>query len=62
MNPLLMAFYGDDFTGSADAMEALTINGVKTALFLGHPTEERLARQASSPASKRSAFPAPAAR
>ena len=42
MNPLLMAFYGDDFTGSADAMEALTINGVKTALFLGHPTEERL--------------------
>lgn len=42
MNPLLMAFYGDDFTGSADAMEALTVNGVKTALFLGHPTEERL--------------------
>ncbi|HMB48390.1 MAG TPA: four-carbon acid sugar kinase family protein, partial [Afifellaceae bacterium] len=38
MNPLLLAFYGDDFTGSADAMEALTINGVKTALFLGHPT------------------------
>ena len=36
MNPLLMAFYGDDFTGSADAMEALTINGVRTALFLGH--------------------------
>lgn len=42
MNPLLFAFYGDDFTGSADAMEALTINGVKTALFLGHPTQERL--------------------
>jgi uncharacterized protein YgbK (DUF1537 family) len=42
MNPLLLAFYGDDFTGSADAMEALTINGVKTALFLGYPTEERL--------------------
>jgi uncharacterized protein YgbK (DUF1537 family) len=42
MNPLLMAFYGDDFTGSADAMEALTINGVRTALFLGHPTQERL--------------------
>lgn len=35
---LLMAYYGDDFTGSADAMEALTVNGVKTALFLGHPT------------------------
>ena len=42
MNPLLLAFYGDDFTGSADAMEALTINGVKTALFLGHPSQERL--------------------
>ncbi|MEJ2057306.1 MAG: four-carbon acid sugar kinase family protein [Desulfofustis sp.] len=41
-NPLLLAFYGDDFTGSADAMEALTINGVRTALFLGHPTPERL--------------------
>jgi uncharacterized protein YgbK (DUF1537 family) len=42
VNPLLLAFYGDDFTGSADAMEALTVNGVKTALFLGHPTGERL--------------------
>ena len=42
MNQLLLAFYGDDFTGSADAMEALTLNGVKTALFLGHPTQERL--------------------
>ena len=42
MNPLLFTYYGDDFTGSADAMEALTINGVKTALFLGHPTQERL--------------------
>ena len=42
MTSLLMAFYGDDFTGSADAMEALTVNGVKTALFLGHPSEERL--------------------
>lgn len=42
MNPLMMAFYGDDFTGSADAMEALTVNGVKTALFLGHPSEELL--------------------
>lgn len=42
MNPLLFAFYGDDFTGSADAMEALTVNGVKTALFLGHPSQERL--------------------
>ncbi len=48
MNPLLMAFYGDDFTGSADAMEALTVNGVRTALFLGHPTEERLNEKLSN--------------
>ena len=48
MNSLLLAFYGDDFTGSADAMEALTINGVKTALFLGHPTQERLKASLSS--------------
>ncbi len=47
MNPLLLAFYGDDFTGSADAMEALTINGVKTALFLGHPSQERLQERPS---------------
>jgi 3-oxoisoapionate kinase len=39
-NRPLMAFYGDDFTGSADAMEALTINGVRTALFLGRPREK----------------------
>jgi 3-oxoisoapionate kinase len=37
MNDLLMAFYGDDFTGSADAMEALTLNGVPTVLFLDRP-------------------------
>jgi len=48
MNPLLLAFYGDDFTGSADAMEALTINGVKTALFLDHPTQERLNKRLSN--------------
>ncbi|MGG0716246.1 four-carbon acid sugar kinase family protein [Robertmurraya massiliosenegalensis] len=37
-NPnLLMTYYGDDFTGSTDSMEALTINGVKTVLFLDVP-------------------------
>ena len=58
MNPLLMAFYGDDFTGSADAMEALTINGVRTALFLGHRPKSGCRR--SSRAFRRSGFPAPA--
>ena len=37
MNDLLLAYYGDDFTGSADAMEALTLNGVPTVLFLDKP-------------------------
>lgn len=39
---LLLSFYGDDFTGSADAMEALTLGGVRTALFLEPPELEQL--------------------
>jgi len=39
---LLLTFYGDDFTGSADAMEALARGGVPTALFLNPPTPEQL--------------------
>ena len=27
---LLLAFYGDDFTGSTDAMEALALSGLRT--------------------------------
>ncbi|TLS51900.1 four-carbon acid sugar kinase family protein [Paenibacillus antri] len=34
----LISFYGDDFTGSTDSMEALMLGGVKTALFLEPPT------------------------
>ena len=45
MNDLLMAFYGDDFTGSADAMEALTFNGVPTVLFLDRPDPALLKRR-----------------
>jgi uncharacterized protein YgbK (DUF1537 family) len=30
---LLLAFYGDDFTGSTDAMEALAKSGLRTVLF-----------------------------
>ncbi|MFT9846067.1 four-carbon acid sugar kinase family protein [Aneurinibacillus sp. REN35] len=37
---LLLAFYGDDFTGSTDAMEALAISGYRTILFLEPPTLE----------------------
>lgn len=39
---LLLTFYGDDFTGSADAMEALAVGGVPTALFLEPPEPEHL--------------------
>ncbi|MCA1686456.1 MAG: four-carbon acid sugar kinase family protein, partial [Planctomycetia bacterium] len=33
----LLTFYGDDFTGSTDAMEALARSGVRAALFLDAP-------------------------
>lgn len=39
---LLLAFYGDDFTGSTDALEFLTLAGVKTALFLKTPEQRDL--------------------
>jgi uncharacterized protein YgbK (DUF1537 family) len=39
---LLLAFYGDDFTGSTDAMEGLASSGYRTVLFLDAPTEEML--------------------
>jgi len=42
---ILISFYGDDFTGSTDAMEALALNGVKTVLFLEAPTRELLERR-----------------
>lgn len=40
----LLSFYGDDFTGSTDAMEAMTAAGVPTVLFLSTPTPALLAR------------------
>ena len=41
---LLLAYYGDDFTGSTDAMEAMTAAGVPTVLFLDLPQPDALAR------------------
>ncbi|MCX8280111.1 four-carbon acid sugar kinase family protein [Phyllobacterium sp. 0TCS1.6C] len=38
MAETLLSYYGDDFTGSTDVMEALTSNGVATVLFLGIPS------------------------
>ncbi|WP_221028746.1 four-carbon acid sugar kinase family protein [Actomonas aquatica] len=42
-NILRLAFFGDDFTGSTDALESLTRAGLRTALFLEPPTPEQLA-------------------
>lgn len=40
----LIAFYGDDFTGSTDALECLAATGLKSVLFLDVPTPDVLAR------------------
>lgn len=37
-----LTFYGDDFTGSTDALEALASNGVPSVLFLEMPDAARL--------------------
>jgi uncharacterized protein YgbK (DUF1537 family) len=40
----LIAFYGDDFTGSSAVMEVTAFAGLPTVLFLNPPTPERLSR------------------
>ena len=44
MNPPLLAFYGDDLTGSTDVMEALELSGLRTVLFTHMPDETLMAR------------------
>jgi uncharacterized protein YgbK (DUF1537 family) len=34
---LLLAYYGDDFTGSTDAMEVMSAAGLSTVLFCARP-------------------------
>lgn len=41
-NNLLLAYYGDDFTGSTDALEFLSRAGIRTVLFISPPTAEKL--------------------
>jgi uncharacterized protein YgbK (DUF1537 family) len=41
---LLICFYGDDFTGSTDALESLSRAGMRTVLFTSPPTPKQLAR------------------
>lgn len=44
MAELLLSYYGDDLTGSTDAMEALASRGVPTVLFTRQPTPAQRAR------------------
>ena len=44
MTDRLFSFYGDDFTGSTDALEAVASNGVPSVLFPDPPGDELLAR------------------
>lgn len=39
-----LVFYGDDFTGSTDALEVLAFAGLKVVLFVAAPSAEMLAR------------------
>lgn len=39
---ILLAFYGDDFTGSTDALEFISRAGAKAVLFTEPPTAEQL--------------------
>lgn len=39
---LLLSFYGDDFTGSTDALESVTMAGIPAMLFLSPPTVDDL--------------------
>ncbi len=43
---MLLAFYGDDFTGSTDVMESLAYGGIETVLFVKPPTDTLLRRYA----------------
>lgn len=42
MSKILLAYYGDDFTGSTDALEFISRAGAKTVLFTEQPTAEQL--------------------
>ncbi|ALM53610.1 four-carbon acid sugar kinase family protein [Halomonas huangheensis] len=44
MSSLLLTYYGDDLTGSTDALEALECHGVSTVLFTRLPSEAQLQR------------------
>jgi len=41
---LILSYYGDDFTGSTDALEVLGTNGLSPVLFLKPPSPEQMVR------------------
>lgn len=41
---LFLTYYGDDFTGSTDVMESMSLHGLTTVLFTRIPTAEQRAR------------------
>ena len=41
---MLLSYYGDDFTGSTDVMESMSLHGIKTVLFTRIPTPEEQSR------------------
>src|SRR5581483_4131822 len=43
VSSLRLTFYGDDFTGSTDALEQLTLGGLHAVLFIEPPTPRQLA-------------------
>lgn len=44
MNNLLLNYFADDFTGATDALEVLSLAGVRTVLFAAPPSAAQLAR------------------
>jgi uncharacterized protein YgbK (DUF1537 family) len=44
LSQFLLSFYGDDFTGSTDALEQLSLAGIRAALFIEVPTPAQLKR------------------
>lgn len=44
MNKLLLSYFADDFTGATDALEVLSLAGVRTVLFAAPPSAAQLAR------------------
>ena len=48
MSTLALAFYGDDFTGSADVLMQCARWGMRGSILLGMPTADRLQQEAES--------------